>query len=210
MKKRICFLFSLGFSIHVMGQQNVSYTGGFGLTLGPEFSAYTARTPGNRITSNLRLSMEAGIYTDFPVGPDLYLQPTLCYAGKGGRDITSGDILSLSYLELPMDFVIKPYLGGDNRLWAGFGPYVAYGIGGSTGSSLKTDPFKSNAGGAGSFDRFDAGAHFQLGYQSPFNLLVGLNGELGFSNILHGGNGSNADRNVSFSLFAGFEFGSIK
>jgi hypothetical protein len=48
--------------------------------------------------------------------------------------------LKISYLELPLNFLYKPMLG-KGHLLLGFGPYVAFGIGGKAtyeggGSSL--------------------------------------------------------------------------
>ncbi len=174
----------------------------FSVTAGGSLSTYVSRTPGNRSSGSLLPGPEAGFQADFPVTTACYLQPSLLYVEKGGRDRVTGNALTLSYLEIPMDFNFRPGLAKGNAFWVGFGPYIAYGIAGGDGSGQ--DPFRPDQGGT--LERFDAGGHLQIGYQAPKGFLLGFSEQLGLANIRNDGTGNNAFRNNSFNLFLGYCF----
>jgi hypothetical protein len=198
----VIILLASGFSLQA--QQISTLPIPYGIISGSAFSTYVSRTPGNRSSGKILVGPVGGFFADFPVTTACYLQPSLLYTGKGGKDRVTGEALSLSYLELPLDFTFRPTVGGGNIIWAAFGPYIAYGIGGNTGTPGAENPFKGGQGGA--LNRFDAGGHVQVGYQTPFGLLIGFNEELGLSNILNNGDNNYAFRNNSFSFFIGYCF----
>ncbi|HEY6082376.1 MAG TPA: porin family protein [Chitinophagaceae bacterium] len=185
------------------GQPPVS----FGIKAGPNFSSYTSKSSGNKQTSKLKVGLEAGAYANISLADEFYFQPSLLYAGKGGKDKNSDTKINLSYLELPLDFLFKPDIGNGNKFIVGVGPYVAYGIGGSVkGSTPSYDPFKSYNGTDASLKRFDAGANVQLGYEMPSGFNVGLNTDLGLVNALNHGDNNNSFRNTSFAVTVGYTF----
>ena len=173
---------------------------------GAGLSTYDYRTPGNRFSGSALLNPEVGFLADFPVTTACYLQPGLFYTEKGGRNRVTGKSLSLSYLELPMDFVFRPELGKGKSFWVGFGPYIAYGFAGRSGTG--SDPF--HPGQQGGLYRFDTGGHLQIGYQAPFGILVGINEQLGLANIRVDGTNDYAFRNNFFSLFLGYCFTRVR
>jgi|SRR5690348_2821297 len=193
----------VGFA-QTIGQQPIS----FGIKAGPNFSSYTSKASGTKTTSKLIVGLEAGVYANISLADEFYFQPSLLYAGKGGKDKNSDTKINLSYLELPLDFLFKPDIGNGNKFIVGVGPYVAYGIGGSVkGSAPSYDPFK--AGGPnnnGALKRFDAGANVQLGYEIPKGFNVGLNTDLGLINLQNGGDNNNSFRNTSFAVTVGYTF----
>lgn len=192
----------VGFA-QTIGQQPIS----FGIKAGPNFSSYTSKASGTKTTSKLIVGLEAGVYANISLADEFYFQPSLLYAGKGGKDKNSDTKINLSYLELPLDFLFKPDIGNGNKFIVGVGPYVAYGIGGSVkGSTPSYDPFKSYNGTDASLKRFDAGANVQLGYEMPSGFNVGLNTDLGLVNALNHGDNNNSFRNTSFAVTVGYTF----
>lgn len=192
----------VGFA-QTIGQQPIS----FGIKAGPNFSSYTSKASGTKTTSKLIVGLEAGVYANISLADEFYFQPSLLYAGKGGKDKNSDTKINLSYLELPLDFLFKPDIGNGNKFIVGVGPYVAYGIGGSVkGSTPSYDPFKSYNGADASLKRFDAGANVQLGYEMPSGFNVGLNTDLGLVNALNHGDNNNSFRNTSFAVTVGYTF----
>src|SRR5205085_11734581 len=105
---------------------------------------------------------------------------------------------TLSYIEIPINFVYKPLLG-DSRLLLGFGPYVAFGVGasniefGSAPSQIK---------------RFDAGANVLAGYEMSNRLSFQLNAGLGLLNLANreSGDTKSSIKNTGFGISAGYRF----
>src|SRR5690606_15565225 len=118
----------------------------------------------------IKTGFNAGIVGDIPVAPDFYFQPGLLYSAKGAKlENTSDGKLSLNYVEVPLNLVYKPMLG-TGRLLMGFGPYVAYGIGGKVeNAGIENDvKFEKEAGNAANtvyFKPLDAGANILFGYE---------------------------------------------
>ena len=81
----------------------------------------------------------------------------------------------LSYLVLIQDVRYQYPLGNSGTLYGGLGPYIGYGIGGSSGSGSNKVPAFSSDG----YKRFDFGLHFAAGYELPSTLDFRLSYELG-------------------------------
>ncbi len=200
----------IGFA-QTIGQQPIS----FGIKAGPNFSSYTSKSSGNKQTSKLTVGLEAGVYANISLADEFYFQPSLLYAGKGGKDKNTNFKTTLSYLELPLDFLFKPDIGNGNKFIVGIGPYLAYGLGGKREEAfpqqgtITYDPFKTGSslnGSSGYLKRFDAGANVQLGYEMPSGFNVGLNTDLGLVNALNHGDNNNSFRNTSFAVTVGYTF----
>jgi hypothetical protein len=204
-KKLIFILLTLCMAETVFAQTT------FGIKAGPDFSSVTTKTSGNKSTSNGLIGVEAGVYGDFPVAQELYIRPSLMYAGKGGRyNLGEGYVQTqrLNYITLPVDVLYKAEIPGGSGAWfAGAGPYAAYGISGKTSDnspgSVSYDPFKSYSGSS-FLNRFDAGAHVQVGYEMAGGFNVGINAALGLMNIATQGNSKRGARNTTFGLTLGY------
>ncbi|MHB1923025.1 MAG: outer membrane beta-barrel protein [Chitinophagaceae bacterium] len=168
----------------------------FGIKAGPNFSSITTKTGGSNSTSSLITSLQAGVVADLMLADQFYLEPGLLFAGKGGS--INGVKGSISYLEVPLDFMFKPQLG-TGMFFIGLGPYFADAIG---GNNVVFGP------NTGNLKRFDAGANFQAGYQLPSGLNFSLTTDLGLINIMTNGDNNNGYHNTSFGLNVGYLFGS--
>lgn len=147
---------------------------------------------GDKLENKLAPGFHAGVNAEIPIAPDFYVQPGLLFTTKGARideGLTSDDKINLSYIELPINLLYKPVLGS-GRLLLGFGPYVAYGIGGKykTNAGDADVKFKGEVKPGDDPDKFylkpfDAGANFLVGYELSSRISAQLNAQLGLINI---------------------------
>jgi hypothetical protein len=162
---------------------------------------------GSKLENDMLTGFHAGLNVQIPVAPEFYFQPGLLLNTKGAKiDDTS---YKLSYVELPLNFVYKALLG-NGHFMLGFGPYVAYGVGG------KEIEFKK-AVGSGDSDAikyikpFDAGANLFFGYELPVGLFLQLNTQLGLLDINPDDERITIDdksslRNTGYGVSLGFRF----
>lgn len=189
----------------------------YGVKLGPDFSSLAYKIDNSKTTSKMLVGVAGGVYANLSIAPQFYVQPSLMYEGKGGKDKSTDIKTRLNYLTLPIDLLFKPEMPNGSGAWiVGIGPYFGYGLSGKTSgtagnTTFSGDPFKDNGSGA-SLKRFDAGANVQLGYEMSNGFNIGLNAEWGLVNILNnagsGGSGSsNSARNTSFAVMVGYTLG---
>ena len=119
---------------------------GFGLLGGVNFQNINGKdNSGNRLENGLLTGFHAGVNVNIPVAPDFYFQPGLIFSVKGAKDDffspetkASGDFVTttkLSYVEMPLNLLYRPQLG-KGYILLGFGPYIAFGIGGKENSDI--------------------------------------------------------------------------
>ncbi|HLK30799.1 MAG TPA: outer membrane beta-barrel protein [Puia sp.] len=130
---------------------------------------------------------------------ELLLCETLEFARKGAKDAEGGGKTVLSYLQVAITLDYQ-YNLANGAIYAGIGPYFAYGIGGK----FKGPGFSEPAfGGQDGFKRFDAGPRIMAGYLLPFGLSVNAVYDLGLVNF-----GNTADqetaKNRVFSVSVGY------
>jgi hypothetical protein len=178
---------------------------------------------GDKIANDILTGFHVGLNAQIPVAPEFYFQPGLMFSTKGAK-MTEGyfsDSYQLSYIELPLNFVYKALVGNGYFL-LGFGPYVAYGVGGTatyTGGpvSVETDiEFKNEVDSGDPLTTayvkpFDAGANLFFGYELPAGLFLQLNTQLGLLDINPEnnrifGDGESTLRNTGYGLSLGFRF----
>jgi hypothetical protein len=180
----------------------------FGIVAGPSFSSFTSKTAGDKETSDLLVAFRGGFTADIPLADEFYIQPSLLYSGKGGKETT--EILGrdvtlktkLHYINVPVNFMFKPEVGSGNLI-LGVGPYFAYAVGGKSGDN---DIEFGNEDGDG-LKRFDSGGNLQFGYEMKSGLNFTLHAEMGFINLVPDGDNDNSTRNNSFGVSVGYKFG---
>ncbi|HEX5554207.1 MAG TPA: porin family protein [Chitinophagaceae bacterium] len=183
----------------------------FGVKVGPNFSSLATKNDGSKETSKMLVGVAGGVYANLPIAPQFFIQPSLMYEGKGGKDTFQGidTKTRLNYLTLPIDLLFKPEMPNGSGAWIiGIGPYFGYGLSGKSSVSSgnlegSADPFKADNG----LKRFDAGANVQLGYEMAAGFNIGLNAELGLLNLRSGGDNDNSARNTSFGVTVGYTLG---
>jgi hypothetical protein len=149
---------------------------------------------GDKLENDMLLGYHGGVNVQIPVAPDFYFQPGLLFSTKGAKN-NYGSLTGtykLSYIELPLNMVYKALLG-KGYIMIGFGPYVAYGIGGKASveynsTTHETDIKFKNVVEAGDpwvpyFKAFDAGGNIFAGFEMAGGLFLQLNAQLGMLKI---------------------------
>ena len=161
----------------------------FGVRAGVNFQNLNGKqSDGDKIMGKIRTGFNAGVNAEIPIGEGFYLQPGILYSLKGANEKDFEMVeTSISYIEVPINFIYKPDLG-TGRMLLGFGPYVAYGIGGKVeNAGIENDvKFEKEAGNAANtvyFKPLDAGANILFGYEFSNKLSAQLNAQLGLVNI---------------------------
>ena len=230
MKKRISLIVVMILGIiFSQAQQKTSHTGStsFGLRAGVNFQNINGKDENDdKLKNDILTGFNIGINAEIPVGVDFYFQPGLLYTIKGAKseDVILGQLfnttLKISYLELPLNFLYKPLLG-TGHLILGFGPYVAFGIGGKAtydggGSSLsekikfQKTVMNSDPNDVVYIRPMDAGANMLAGYEFSNKISFQLNTQLGLTKINPEYEGASNDqtsaKNTGFGVSLGYRF----
>jgi hypothetical protein len=226
MKNKILFLLAalLLFGVSAKSQNNgVS----FGLRGGVNLQNINGKDlNGDKLELNMVTRFHAGVVVSIPIAPDFYFQPGLLYSAKGARsssDFRGLDMAAeynISYVDLPVNFLYRPALG-NGHFFLGFGPYIAYGIGGKakfTVDNTSTEEkivFGNEYESLNPYDwkyfkRLDYGANLFFGYEFSSGLSLQINTQLGLAKI-NAENTTYPDnksefRNTGFGLSLGYNF----
>ena len=204
----LCF----GASAQVTGTRVPHTT--FGISAGVNWNNINGKTvTGAALDNKLKTGFHGGVNLEVPVGHGgFYLQPGVEYRLKGS-ELSNGNKLSLSYVEVPVNFIYKPALGKGTML-LGFGPYLGLGINGMVKSAdgVERDVKFHNAYSASEaedlqFKKMDAGANFMAGYELRSKLSFALKAQLGLVNINPDRSIPNDEtryRNTGFGLSLGY------
>jgi hypothetical protein len=119
-------------------------------------------------------SMAMPVDTHPTVGGQFAISPLVEFVQKGSKlnNISSRE----NYLEGVADIQYRYALSNEGTLYGGLGPFIAYGIGGKTGSGAYE---ASTFGGTDGYKRFDAGLNLRAGYAFASSLQFDLGYDLG-------------------------------
>jgi hypothetical protein len=199
----------------------------FGLLGGVNFQNLNGKDAGgDKLENDMIVGYHFGVNVQIPIVPEFYFQPGLLYTTAGAKNsytmlgTTYTGTTKISYLELPLNFVYKGALG-NGFVMVGFGPYLAYGIGGKAkieGGAVTVendikftsvvkegeDPFVPY------YKPFDAGANIFAGYQMASGIFVQLNTQFGMLKINPEDKRITDDKssvkNTGFGLSLGYRF----
>ena len=179
----------------------------FGVKIGATFPSFrlsgSDALPANYVGTHIA-SLYIGGIVDLPIGDTWSIQPGITFVGKGNQvnqvAPNSSNVLTTEkytpfYIEIPVNLIAK-FRVNIGQIFAGAGPYYAYGILGEytppapTAEGLKagittggpsTNVFTSS--GSKDLSRTDWGFNFLLGFQlnTGMGILAGYN--LGLINI---------------------------
>lgn len=148
--------------------------------------------------TDTKFAWKVGVGTEFSLGQNFILQPTLMFVNKGAKFDGKLTVNSLSlsgkntfqedYIELPIMVGYRVAVDKDMNIVFTAGPYLAYGIAGKTkyeasvagiSASKKYDTFDDDGM---DLHPFDMG--LGCGITGEFNnILVGIDGSLGLTNL---------------------------
>jgi hypothetical protein len=185
----------------------------FGLRGGVNFQTINGKDfSGNDLDNGITTGINFGVNAEIPVGTGSYFQPGLLFSMKGAEQKNTDNKTKISYIEIPLNFVYKPVLGTGNML-LGFGPYVAFGVGGKVDANgVETDiDFVSDyeaSNPSPQLKRFDAGGNLLAGYEFANKFSFQLNAQLGLVNINPEISSSDKTklRNTGFGVSLGYRF----
>ncbi len=222
-------IFVLTTAIFLFGFFAHAQTGGtsFGIRGGIDLQTFNGKDHnGDNLKLNLVPRFNIGVVADIGFAPDFYFQPGLLFTTKGAKSkddflgVNMSAEYNISYIELPLSLLYKPVLG-NGRFMLGFGPYLAYGIGGKIkyevgGVSSEEDIIfgneysNANPNDTRHLKAMDYGANLFFGYELASGISMQLNTQLGLAKI-------NADntmatggevvlKNTGFGLSLGYSF----
>jgi len=185
----------------------------FGITGGVNWNTINGKTStGDKLDNKVKTGFNGGINVEFPVGNRFYLQPGVEYRRKGS-ELSNGNKLELSYVDVPVNFIYKPGLG-TGRMLLGFGPYVGFGINGNVelpnGTERKVrfgNTYSISEAEDLQFKKLDAGANFMVGYELKSKLSAAVKAQLGLIDINPDTNipgDKTRYRNTGFGLSVGY------
>ena len=134
------------------------------------------------------VGFELGLYADIPLSDKKFsFRPSLMYSNEGDK-VNEFDVdghIHISFIKLPLPVIYHSTIA-QNKMFFGFGPYLAYAL---SGKYHRTDIDKTVSIQFGSnkdmddLKRFDAGASFLVGYQLKKNIFLTGKFDLGLANI---------------------------
>lgn len=180
----------------------------FGIRAGVNFQNLNGKDAGDdKLENKLKTGFNAGVNAEIPVGIDFYVQPGVLYSTKGAKVEDTDNKISLSYVEVPVNFIYKPELG-EGRMILGFGPYAAFAVGGKYKPESGDDIDIEFGDTYPEMKRFDAGANLLAGYEFSNKLSFQLNAGLGLVNINNrpSGDSKSSTKNTGFGVSLGYRF----
>jgi hypothetical protein len=216
----LILILSVPFAI---GQNAEKAKTSFGLLGGINFQNLNGKDiSGDKLENDLLPGFHAGMNIQIPIAPSFCFQPGLLFSTKGAKNTGSISTTTtrLSYVELPLNLVYKGKLG-NGFILLGFGPYIAYGIGGKVTTEAGdvtldtkiefqsvvelTDPPL-----AAYYKGFDAGGNIFAGYETAGGLFFQLNTQFGMLKINPENKWISDDqssiKNTGFGLSIGYRF----
>lgn len=147
------------------------------------------------------ISADFGINADFKFNDYFSIRPGIVYMGRSAEVNDDNFLTSVNqkynfyYLEVPLDFIGHiPFYSGAN-IFLGGGPYLAKGMSASVKETIgNNDPVKEKLtyGSNGDLKPMDYGITTVLGFQAAKGWSVGLNFDIGGTNIIQNGDASNS------------------
>ena len=159
----------------------------FGIKGGLNFASITGDNTEN---SDLVTSFNFGVLSEIPISEKFSFQPELMYSGQGYS--FNDNTIALSYLNIPL--MGKYYVAKGLSLEAG--PQLGF--------LLAAKNEKVNV--KDSFNTFDFGVNFGVGYKLDNGLNFGARYNLGLSNINNVDNSSSQNKNSVFQVSIGYFF----
>jgi hypothetical protein len=215
----------IGITGFAQGKKSSGGGTSFGIRAGLNLQNINGRdTRDEKLENKLVARFHAGVNAELGLADEFYVQPGVLFSTKGTKFKGSDASLNISYIEVPINLLYKPELGG-GKLLLGFGPYIAFGIGGklkANNGESRTIAFKNEVttsdltSGRPYLRRLDAGANLLFGYELSSQLSVQLNTQLGLTKInstykgvvgVIGNNDREKFRNTGFGLSVGYRFG---
>ena len=219
MKNNHLIILAIAFFSGVFTQTNAQVS--FGGTAGFNFQNITGTDiKGDKMTNKLVPRYALGVTADFMLAPEYSIRPGIIFTTKGANSSDGYTKTNLAYIEVPINFLYKPAFNGGNIL-LGFGPYLAYGVGGKVKSTVGSTSLDRKVSykktiGTGEvlstsnvyYAPFDSGINLLAGYEFSSGLSFQVNAQLGLVKINPTVTGATSDKasmkNTGFGVSLGY------
>ena len=199
--KKLLLVAALAFSLNVLNAQH------FGIQAGASFYSGKATVDNVSVKYDTKVGFTAGIVYSAPIGSNFSFMPSLNFTQKGGKytlDDGDEDKLSLSYIELPLNFVYN-VAGKGGTFFIGAGPDLALGVGGKDDFEGQKTDINFGNGDDDDLKPFEFGANILAGYELSSGLFFAANYNPGISDISPDNAGGKWHNN-GFAIRIGYMF----
>jgi hypothetical protein len=227
MKSKV-FVFALAMVFSSISKAQVSY----GIRAGISLQNLDSKWPnGDDRNYENKTGFHVGATAEMHIISDFYFQPGVLFSTKGARlenVFLANEIkISISYIEVPVNFLYKPAFG-PGKLLIGVGPYLAIAIGGHVKRDEKErddingkvkikNEITSREWSDAPYDakyyvkRFDVGGNLLVGYEFTKKIAVQLNAQSGLTDIApkidwDGGIDKSQAKNIGIGISFGYHF----
>ena len=150
---------------------------------------------GDKLENKMITGFHVGANVQIPLVPEFYFQPGILFSTKGGKheenSITT--TTSLSYIEVPLNFMYKGALGS-GYVFLGLGPYIGYAVTGKVKYESGSESEKKDIEFQNVVElddpltvpyakAFDVGGNIFFGYEMAVGVFAQLNAQLGLVKI---------------------------
>lgn len=188
----------------------------FGPEVGVSFNNFIHNESNQK--SDFIVGLKAGMNFNFPIGSRSFINLGAFYHQRGGRldrpSDNSYSLLQVEHITVPFMFIhrIKLNSGRAGSIYAGLGPYLAYGFEGRYKEYQNTSAGKTEiqnrrlvwGNDLNEVRRIEYGISGAVRYEFPFNYYIKAQYSNGFSNIYNSEH--NKLRLQSIQLTVGFNF----
>lgn len=217
MKKILTTLIIAAFSLNAQAQVS------FGLEAGVNLTKYRQMVAGTNLTTNIGLGGRFGAIADIPFDEHFSLQPGLFFIMHDYKATNSLSILGTTYtstssvrfngFEVPLYVQWASAAPGENRFFAGVGPFIDVYIGGKVKNSqtgYNDTTFDVKVGNDSTKDdvqSFNIGVGGNVGYMLANGFFARAQFQYGFRNMTPAGNTNNEMHLINYAITVGYMFG---
>ena len=178
----------------------------FGIQAGAAFYSGKAKSDLGSVTYDTKVGFTAGVVYNAPLGSSFSFMPSLNFVQKGGKytlDDGDEDKLTLSYIDVPLNFVYNATSSG-GTFFVGAGPDLAFGVGGKEDFEGDKTDINFGSGDEDDFKPFEFGLNILAGYKLTNGLFFAANYNPGISDIAPDNSGGSEWHNHGFGLRIGY------
>jgi len=184
----------------------------FGIRAGLSFSSQVIDDPDILSTTSINTLKVTG-FVDKAIGGGFFIEPGISLVGKGAKIYQNAqtDIISLTYLDIPVNIIYRFNVKRFGKLFVGGGPYIGFGLSGNdeTQNTNVTSGQSITFEDTGDYKKTEYGGNANGGVELNNHLTFYLNYCFGLNNIAGDqtiSQGTVSVKNRVFSVGLGFIF----
>jgi Outer membrane protein beta-barrel domain len=188
----------------------------FGVNAGATLANIKVKSDGAKLNYDSKIGFTVGGVAEMPINKQISFRPGISFTQKGynfNSDVAGYKTKytsTFNYLEIPLNVTYKTNVGS-GKIFVGAGPSFAYAVSGKTKTEVngqkQTEKVKFGSGSE-EVKAFDFGGNILAGYELSNGAYIGLNYNMGFSDINN--DAAAKVKNNYFGVRLGFLFGGKK